>query len=370
MLAGARPAVPGRDLGDHVGHEVERVVERRPVLEVDALADLLGDLGGSPSPAGRRRPPRSSTRARAARAAAGTAATCRSAGGRCRPGRGRRTTPTPRRRASCGRPAASTRPQRESSTTSRTRADVAGVAPPVALRVAGRPASANSSSTVPASPSAAVSAAYSGIGRALVDREVAGVLVDPVRAEPADDPVVPPRQRGHLARATRREVFQSSRMSWSSKIIMLGHGREQPAVRRVAPGELVDLAYSSKSASSAPGGSSRPRLRLDEVAASRPTARRRTPGRRGTAPRPATRPPAALASRWPNARSVSMPVGLVVLLVVRHRCAARAEDQPQAAARVERPDPARREVELRVRPAPGRRRGGPRTACCCPARGR
>ena len=47
------------------------------------------------------------------------------------------------------------------------------------------------------------------------------VLVDPVGRETADDPLVPPGRRVH-PRCRLWEVFQSSRMSWSSKIIALG----------------------------------------------------------------------------------------------------------------------------------------------------
>mgnify|MGYP003694587509 CR=1 FL=1 len=51
--------------------------------------------------------------------------------------------------------------------------------------------------------------------------QVAEVLVDPVRHQPAGDPLLPPVGRLHVA-APPSDVFQSSRTSWSSKIIETG----------------------------------------------------------------------------------------------------------------------------------------------------
>ena len=50
-------------------------------------------------------------------------------------------------------------------------------------------------------------------------REVAEVLVDPVRRQRADDVLVPPVVSRASPRATPAEMFQSSCTSWSSKII-------------------------------------------------------------------------------------------------------------------------------------------------------
>ena len=79
-----------------------------------------------------------------------------------------------------------------------------------------------------------------GIPRELVRAEVAQVLVHPVRGEGAANPVAPPRLARHLLLATIAEVFQSSRTSWSSKIIDDRHDRQQPADLRVAPGLVVE----------------------------------------------------------------------------------------------------------------------------------
>ena len=65
-------------------------------------------------------------------------------------------------------------------------------------------------------------------------REVAEVLVDPVRHERAGDARLPPRLARASPRPRLQEMFQSSLTSWSSKIIARRHGREQPADVRVA----------------------------------------------------------------------------------------------------------------------------------------
>ena len=82
-------AAAGADLAQQLAHEVERVAERRPVLEVHALAQLLAELRRERRPTRRRTPPRSMPPGSAAPARGTAAATCRSAGGRSRRSRAR-----------------------------------------------------------------------------------------------------------------------------------------------------------------------------------------------------------------------------------------------------------------------------------------
>jgi hypothetical protein len=73
----------------------------------------------------------------------------------------------------------------------------------------------------------------------LARREVADVLVHPVGRQPGDDALLPPRRRA-ISRRHDHEVFQSSRMSWSSNIIARAPSR-RPADDVVAPREAVEL---------------------------------------------------------------------------------------------------------------------------------
>ena len=75
---------------------------------------------------------------------------------------------------------------------------------------------------------------------ALGGRHVAEVLVDPVRAEAGDDPVVPPVGGLHLVPPRLRGV------PVVADVVVVedhraGQRREQPAVGRVGPGELVEV---------------------------------------------------------------------------------------------------------------------------------
>ena len=111
--------------------------------------------------------------------------------------RGRRSSPTPRRRPCRGAPSASTRAARESTTTSRERPKSRWYA----QRLAADSRSAmcaNSRSRGPASSPPRSSPDELVLGQ-LRRGEVAEVLVEPVRHEGADDPLLPPRLRAHVA---------------------------------------------------------------------------------------------------------------------------------------------------------------------------
>ena len=157
--------------------------------------------------------------------------------------------PTRRRRPSAGRRASSTRPLRLSITTSRTGAEVAVEAEAVAAghrRELLRTRSAHAVSAVVASPSSTKRSQHPLVAD-LVRRQVPQVLVHPVRHQAAD-------RRGPATTACAgcpsthdSDVFQSSIMSWSSKIIALGHDRQHPPLDVgqprlvVQPGVLLEV---------------------------------------------------------------------------------------------------------------------------------
>ena len=87
------------------------------------------------------------------------------------------------------------------------------------------------------------------------------------------------------------EVFQSSRMSWSSKIIADGTVESTHRMTWSLHASRYSSAYSTKSLISVPGGSSRLRRCAMNSSASRAASCRRRPGRRAAAGGPATAPP-------------------------------------------------------------------------------
>ena len=74
------------------------------------------------------------------------------------------------------------------------------------------------------------------------------------------------RTSAFISRCQLCEVFQSSRMSWSSKIIALGSVDSSQRFSGSVQASQYRWEYSSKSLSSSPGGSSRLRRRGDELA--------------------------------------------------------------------------------------------------------
>ena len=118
-------------------------------------------------------------------------------------------------------------------------------------------------------------------------REVAEVLVDPVRRQAADDPLLPPRGLLHLPPPQRRGVPVVAHV-----VVVEDHRgrdrRQQPADVGVAPAPRGRARCTPRSPAPArtarrwcpagPGSSRGPR----------PRSRRRTPGRRAAAARPAT----------------------------------------------------------------------------------
>ena len=125
------------------------------------------------------------------------------------------------------------------------RADVAGVAPPVGLGILVGPLGQRVEEVTD------VGLVAPGVpGRhdllpdlvlgALVRREIAQVLVDPVRRQTADDPVVPPAGRLHLL------APRGGRVPVVADVVVVedhraGKGREQPAVGGVGPRQLVEV---------------------------------------------------------------------------------------------------------------------------------
>jgi hypothetical protein len=102
------------------------------------------------------------------------------------------------------------------------------------------------------------------------------------------------------------EVFQSSRMSWSSKIIMLGSVESSQRFVGSVQASRYRWAYSSKSASSAPGGSSSPRRRsmYSIIGAASSSAYTWSPS---MSSRSGHWSWGVLVSRLPSARSTSRP---------------------------------------------------------------
>ena len=235
-VAGARPRLPSATSIDHRGHLLEAVLERRPVLEVDGLAQPLAEPAarGPHAPCGQR----------LARTPRGGAGPARSRNGsevpieqvvdvaaqllvepgqlgvvehrRAGPARGPGPPASRRRRGGPG-------------------AEVAGVAPAVGLGLLVDPVRRNRRGPRSRSSSA--------VGPARADDLLPELVLRPLlRAtgcRGAGRPSTTPGRRRcgschhdgglHLRRQSV-EVFQSSRMSWSSKIIALGSGREQPPV--------------------------------------------------------------------------------------------------------------------------------------------
>ena len=175
--------------------------------------------------------------------AAGTAARCRRAGGR----RHRVIWPSSQAisaSSSIGRSSgSSTRAARESTTTSRVSPMSRAVAPPVALRVlvdpVGEPVERLGEVGLTGSVVAGDELPDLVVGP-LLRRQVPQVLVDPVRREPGDDPVVPPRGLLHLLAPRRRGVPVVADV-----VVVEDHRarqrRQQPPVRGVAPGQRVEV---------------------------------------------------------------------------------------------------------------------------------
>ena len=211
------------------------------MLQVDLEPDLLAEPLAPRAPRRPRRPPRSSPPGGARRAAAAPAATCRSAGGR-RPRRVTSSEPRPTRR----------RP-RSPGRRGRAGASSASRAPPAG---SGRGRGGSSSGPcraarrrAPRSPRAAARGSRRPVPRAAARYtsscassprgQVAQVLVDPVRGERADHPVVPPVLRGHLLPPRPRAV------PVVAQVVVVQdhagrHGGQQPAHRRGAPRLVVE----------------------------------------------------------------------------------------------------------------------------------
>ena len=121
------------------------------------------------------------------------------------------------------------------------------------------------------------------------------MLVDPVRRQRADDPLLPPAV-ACISRRQSREVFQSSRTSWSSKIIDVGTVDSSQRTSGSLQDSWYSQVYSSKSATCVRRALVMSRRSPDPLrcaARSRP----RTPDRRAAAAHPAT----VLGRRRPSA---------------------------------------------------------------------
>ena len=220
---------------EQLGQPVEGLPEGRPVLEVGRPAQLLGpprhqrpagavgqhlvpglDVVQRPRPAAR-------------------AARCRPAGGRSSPStwssiQRNSGSDTIDRSPVVEHPAAPRvdhqQPRRRRGRAGRTTARPCGRRPPCPPRPRTRAASARSRRRAPRT------FWYSALSARSLRRQVAEVLVDPVRRQRADDALLPPGGLPACPAATTREVFQSSRTSWSSKIIDDGMRRRAASGRR------------------------------------------------------------------------------------------------------------------------------------------
>ena len=75
------------------------------------------------------------------------------------------------------------------------------------------------------------------------------MLIDPVRNQTADDVLAPPRLL-RISRTHESEMFQSSIMSWSSKIIAVGTTEKNQRSTSGAHDSWYSQQYSSKSPTS------------------------------------------------------------------------------------------------------------------------
>ena len=112
-------ALARADRADDAHHALERLAERRPVLEVERPGAASRRSARRPAPTRRRTPPRSRPRGSASPARAAAAARCRSAGARSRRARAPRSTRHSSSSTMLRSPGSSTRPARESTITSR-----------------------------------------------------------------------------------------------------------------------------------------------------------------------------------------------------------------------------------------------------------
>ena len=270
-----------------------------------AAADALADAAPRCGPTRPRRRPRSRPRGGACRGRGTRAARCRGAGGRTYPrvhaldavpllgvdhvarararARGRRASPSPR--CACGRGrggSSSARPRPRGRRRTRTRG-----------RSARRRRSAR---------------AHGAVGRVVhpvLGREVAEVLVDPVGHERRRR-CARPTSRGRGCRATQsRDVFQSSWTSWSSKIIAVGTVDSSQRTAGSVHESWYRRQYSSKSATSSPGGTRHVAAGGDELGRRDGRPRRRRPGRRAGAAGAASPPRPGARMRIASARSAS-----------------------------------------------------------------
>ena len=170
------------------------------------------------------------------------------------------------------------------------------------------------------------------VGGQLVRVEVAQVLVDPVGGEAGRRSARPTTGCAAMSARQDAEVFQSSMISWSSKIITLGTVAKQPADLRVAPRLQVELGVLVE-AHHLVGRARRGRSRGGGAGTAGPSSRscRRRPGRRAARSGPGAGRRRAVGHQ---------PAGVGVQRVrrqapaggLRRRLAARAEDQARPAA--------------------------------------
>ena len=167
-------------------------------------------------------------------------------------------------------------------------------------------------------------------------------------------------------------MFQSSIISWSSKIIDDGIVDSSQRTCGSLPGLVVEpgvLLEVRDLRRPAPPARRAGRAGGAAATSSARSARRRRPGRRAAPARRASGPRAGRrsAGRRGRARRAGCPRGPRPCAGWRsgrsRRPAGTAPSPPGRA------DPAGRELRVRRRPHLLRRRGAPRTASCCPARG-
>ena len=125
----------------------------------------------------------------------------------------------------------------------------------------------------------------------------------------ADDPLVPPALRAHVARATSRLVFQSSMTSWSSKIIAVGTVESSQRIGGSLHDDAGRRACTPRSPATLVGRHARVAPGADERRGCRARPRRRRSGRRASAARAATRRGGLLAHPQRQARAARRPRG-------------------------------------------------------------